>query len=309
MSNFSVHGKANFSEIQTSEVSMGNPNTAEEKKSKIETKKQEIKENQEINGENINNIEQNPEEIGTGIEIGEFEKNGLATSNQIVKNQGKVELANIFPLELSISGILSQSSGLDDGSESLGILKSTTTTSSNKPGSGSVNQATGIPKFNSQINGKKVDGAKEIPRKISPSTRQSMGKIAPEVTEMIQDDSNTGKKKSNPPINPRNPATGKYTSRLSLTNEQQTKWNDSLAKGERNPNLGPVGMKSIEIDNAAQRLVERIRLSSSLVVPDEKSSSLELQTPPTKAKSTQGLNPGSKALLDEGIIGCPSLRY
>ena len=42
---FSVHGKANFSEIQTSEVSMGNPNTVEEKKSKFETKKQEIIEN------------------------------------------------------------------------------------------------------------------------------------------------------------------------------------------------------------------------------------------------------------------------
>ena len=64
---FSVHGKAIFSGNLTSEVSMGNPNTAEEKKSKIETEKQEIKENQEINVENINNIEQNPEEIGTCI--------------------------------------------------------------------------------------------------------------------------------------------------------------------------------------------------------------------------------------------------
>ena len=39
---FSDHGKAIFSGSQTSEVSMGNPDTAEEKKSQIETKKQEI---------------------------------------------------------------------------------------------------------------------------------------------------------------------------------------------------------------------------------------------------------------------------
>ena len=40
-----------------------------------------------------------------------------------------------------------------------------------------------------------------------------------------------------------------------------------------------------------------MRLSSSVAVPGEKTSSLELQTPPTKAKSAQGLNPGSKAFL------------
>ena len=161
-SNFSGLGKTFFSEIVSSEVAMRNLNTEEEKKSKIEAENQEIKENQEINVEGINNIEQNPEEIGARIEIGEFGKNGLATSNQTVKNQGKEELSNVFPLELSISGILSQSSGLDDvGSENLGNVKSTTTTSSNKPGSEPVNQASGFPKFNSQSNGKKVDGAKE----------------------------------------------------------------------------------------------------------------------------------------------------
>ena len=78
---FSGHGKAIFSEIYTSEVTMGNPNTEDEKKSKIETRKQEIKEDQEINIESSNNIEQNPEEIGTGIGIGELGKTGLATSN------------------------------------------------------------------------------------------------------------------------------------------------------------------------------------------------------------------------------------
>ena len=123
-SNFSGLGKTFFSEIVSSEVAMRNLNTEEEKKSKIEAENQEIKENQEINVEGINNIEQNPEEIGTGIEIGEFEKNGLATSNQTEKNQGKEELSNAFPLELCISGIFSQSSGLDDdGSESLGNVK------------------------------------------------------------------------------------------------------------------------------------------------------------------------------------------
>ena len=81
-SNFSVHGKAIFSENPTSEVPMGDPNTASEKKSKIETRKQESKENQEINIESISNIERNPEEIGIGREIGEVEKFGLASSNQ-----------------------------------------------------------------------------------------------------------------------------------------------------------------------------------------------------------------------------------
>ena len=143
------------------------------------------------------------------------------TSNQTEKNQGKEELANVFPLESSISGILSQSSGLDDvGSESFGNLKSTTTTSINKPGSEPVNQATGIPKFNSQSNAKKVDGAKENPRKIPQLASQSMDTSALESDKKVQDELNIEKKKSNPPINPRNPMTGKYTSKQSLTNEQ-----------------------------------------------------------------------------------------
>ena len=85
---FSVHGKAIFSGSLTSEVSTGNPNTQKKKNQKFETEKQEIKENQEINVESINNIEQNPEEIGTGIGIGEFDKNGLATSWK-TKEKGK----------------------------------------------------------------------------------------------------------------------------------------------------------------------------------------------------------------------------
>ena len=43
---FSVHGKAIFSENSTSEVPMRDLNTAQEKKSTIETRKQESKENQ-----------------------------------------------------------------------------------------------------------------------------------------------------------------------------------------------------------------------------------------------------------------------
>ena len=302
-SNFSGLGKTFFSEIVSSEVAMRNLNTEEEKKSKIEAENQEIKENQEINVEGINNIEQNPEEIGARIEIGEFGKNGLATSNQTVKNQGKEELSNVFPLELSISGILSQSSGLDDvGSENLGNVKSTTTTSSNKPGSEPVNQASGIPKFNSQSNGKKVDGAKENQRKIPQLASQSMDTSALESDKKVQDELNIEKKKSNPPINPRNPTTGKYTSRQSLTNEQQIKWSESVAKGEINPILGPVGMKPVDIDNATQRLVERMRLSAALASTGGSVPSLELQTPPTKTKTTQGLNPGSKINVDEGNI-------
>ena len=71
-SNFSGLGKAFFSEIVSSEAAMRNLNTEEEKKSKIETRNQEIKEDQEINIESSNNIEQNPEEIGTGIGIGDL---------------------------------------------------------------------------------------------------------------------------------------------------------------------------------------------------------------------------------------------
>ena len=100
---FSVHDKANFSEIQTSEVSVGNTNTVEEKKSKIETKKQEIIENQETNIDGINNIERNHEEIGIGFGIGEFRKTGLAIPNQTLENQGKGELPKALPLELSDS--------------------------------------------------------------------------------------------------------------------------------------------------------------------------------------------------------------
>ena len=141
--------------------------------------------------------------------------------------------------------------------------------------------------------GKKIDSVKESSRKISPLTRQSMGTTAIEVAETSLDDPNMGKKKSNPPINPRNPMTGKYTSRLSLTSEQQVKWNESQAKGEKNPNLGPPSMKQIDIDTAAQRLVQRIRLSSTLLPPDGYIPPMELQTPPTKSKMIQGLNPGS----------------
>ena len=127
-SNFSGLGKTFFSEIVSSEVAMRNLNAEEEKKSKIEAENQEIKENQEINVEGINNIEQNPEEIGARIEIGEFEKNGLATSNQTAENQKKREIIKAFPLESNDSESMSQNSGLDDaGSENHGKGQSATT--------------------------------------------------------------------------------------------------------------------------------------------------------------------------------------
>ena len=47
---FSGHGKAIFSEIHTSEVTTGNPNTEDEKNSKVEIK------NQEENGNEVPNI-------------------------------------------------------------------------------------------------------------------------------------------------------------------------------------------------------------------------------------------------------------
>ena len=68
-----------------------------------------------------------------------------------------------------------------------------------------------------------------------------MNTSALESDKKVQDELNIEKKKSNPPINPRNPMTGKYTSRQSLTNEQQIKWSESVAKGEKNPNRYETG--------------------------------------------------------------------
>ena len=59
-------------------------------------------------------------------------------------------------------GNMSQKSGLvEAGIKNLEKEKPVTTSNSNKSGPELVNQATGIPKFNSQIHGKKSDGAKE----------------------------------------------------------------------------------------------------------------------------------------------------
>ena len=222
-SNFSVHGKANFSEIQTSEVSMGNPNTAEEKKSTIETKKQEIIENQEVNMKCNSNIELNLVGNGIGGEIGEIGKNEAIISTQELEIQGKGELSKALPMEPIEGGNKSQNSGLvEAGMENLGKGKSVTTSNSNKSGPELVNQATGIPKFNSQIYGGKSDGAKGNLRKISPLARQSMastvspaimlgkgieGMEIPVPNQTLE--LNPERKKSIPPINPRNPQSGK----------------------------------------------------------------------------------------------------
>ena len=91
-----------------------------------------------------------------------------------------------------------------------------------------------------------------------------MGKAASEVAETVVEGLNNEKKKLNPPVNPRNPTTGKYTSRLSLSSEQQVKWKESQERGGKNPNLGPPNMSSADIDKAALKVRDRVRLSSSL---------------------------------------------
>ena len=53
-------------------------------------------------------------------------------------------------------------------------------------------------------------------------------------------------------------------------------------------------MKQGDIDVAAQRLVDRIRLSSTMATPGGNIPQLELKTPSTKTMMTQGLNPGAK---------------
>ena len=74
LSMFSVHGKAIFSESLTSEASMGNPNTAEEKKSKIEQENQENKSNQRKMGLNNSDPESNPLGMTTGLDTGDVRK-------------------------------------------------------------------------------------------------------------------------------------------------------------------------------------------------------------------------------------------
>jgi hypothetical protein len=293
---FSDHGKAIFSGNQTSEVSMGNPNTAEEKKSQIETKKQEIKENQEVNMKCNSNIEPNLVGNGIGGEIGEIGKNEAIVSTQEMEIQGNGETLKDVPLQLNESTI-SQNSGLDDsGSVNYGKGKTATTAISNKSGTKIGIQSTGIPKFNLQNQGKKIDSSRENLRKISPSTRHSMGSTVSSAITLGKGiegleipipnqtlELNPERKKSIPPINPRNPQSGKYMSKTSLSSEQQVKWNESQAKGDKNPYLGPTNMKQVDIDIAAQRLVERVKLASSLVASGG-SIPLELQTPPTKAR-------------------------
>ena len=179
---------------------------------------------------------------------------------------------------------MSQNSGLDEvGLENFGKGKSTATSNSNKTGLEPVNQATGIPKFNSQVYGKKADSSKDVdnqledsvnnkkrispaltqakgkegkessiptqlePSKISPTipgssnskisptsllTRPGSGKTGKDTPTLGQESEINGeKKKVNPPINPRNPGSGKFTSRLSLTTEQLAKWEESQTKG------------------------------------------------------------------------------
>ena len=81
-------------EIHASEVTTGNPNTEDEKKSKVEIKKQEIKANQELNMNCNSNIE--PNLVGNGIvgEIGEIGKNEAIISNQELESTATNQLWN-----------------------------------------------------------------------------------------------------------------------------------------------------------------------------------------------------------------------
>ena len=109
---------------------------------------------------------------------------------------------------------------------------------------------------------------------ISLLTRPGNGKAGKEIPALGQEPEINGeKRKVNPPINPRNPGSGKFTSRLSLTSDQLAKWEESQTKGEKYPNLGPQNMKAADIDKAAQRVVDRIRASSSHTEPSLESGS------------------------------------
>jgi hypothetical protein len=196
---FSDHGKAIFSRSQTSEVSMGNPDTAEEKKSQIETKKQEIKENQEVNMNCNSNIE--PNLVGNGIvgEIGESGKIQIVNENSGWGNLGNSKIIKKSTSSKEETETPSLSSGLDDlAQRKLVTEKPESTTKSNKTGTEPINHLSGIPKFHpSQKSGKGVDSYLENPvnsnRKISPSTRQAMGKTATDALDLAQEGANNEK--------------------------------------------------------------------------------------------------------------------
>ena len=393
---FSGHGKAIFSEIHTSEVTMGNPNTEDEKKSKIENENQEIKRNQENNGEiNIRSESNSLEcEIGLGI-VGDG-KIGMKIAIQEIKNLETGQTSNYNALTKEDPILASVSSGLDDSGMSK--KEKSENKNSNKTGSIPVNLPSGIPKYSNQLSqmknvenqignagndrkkispatmlGKGKEGkeipalslalesdlreislltrqhqpsqaknlststtdkgkeGKEIPvmtqapesntekkklesinlstpginsnipsttklgsdsnrvnsgninRKISPSSRQSMGKAPTGLADVVNDGTSSEKKKTIPPVNPRNPSTGKYTSRLSLTSDQQVRWKESQEKGEKNPYLGPPNMSSADIDLAAQKVRDRVRLSTSWA-----DSADENETAPTSQTDTRG---------------------
>ena len=137
-----------FSGSLTSEASMGNPNTAEEKKSKIEQENQENKSNQRKMGLNNSDPEFNPLGMTTGLDIGDVRK------SQLEEDPLTLEKLEGYPVigksDVSKEGleIISQDSGLDDPIlEKQGKGKSENPTKSNKLGSNSTSQLTGIPKY------------------------------------------------------------------------------------------------------------------------------------------------------------------
>ena len=177
---FSGHGKAIFSEIYTSEVTMGKPNTDDEKKSTIEQENQEIEGNQRKIELNNLNPEVNPLGIKIGVDIGEVGKIQLGTDSLALETlEGRSSAGKSDASKKEIE-IISLNSGLDEpilGNQRKG--KSEKSTKSNNlvidSGTEIGIQSTGIPKFNFQNQGKKIDSSRENLRKISPSTRHSMG--------------------------------------------------------------------------------------------------------------------------------------
>ena len=121
---FSGPGNAIFSEINTSEVPMGNPNTEDEKKSTIEQENQEIKRNQSKMGSNILNSELNPLEKKNEFGIGDVGKIQLEKIPSALENLEGCPVLRKPDVSKEEKATISQNSGLDDSiSENQGEKK------------------------------------------------------------------------------------------------------------------------------------------------------------------------------------------
>ena len=80
---FSGHGKAIFSQIHASEVTTGNPNTEDEKKSKVEIKNQEENGNEEKNDNHDKESGPNSLETCMDSEIGPEKNLNYLTKTEV----------------------------------------------------------------------------------------------------------------------------------------------------------------------------------------------------------------------------------